>query len=143
MSSYLSVYLSGKILNNVFVNETNAVNHSTVYAALFYDTGTTESNLRGNTPVGEITDASYARVALGATASFNIATSDTVGMFITNKVKITFSTAAAEYPNNVAFVALFDQLTGGNVLMYSSVGPKSVNISEYVEIDIDAFKVNM
>lgn len=143
MASYLSVFMSEKTLNNVFVNGTNALNHSTLYAALFFDLGTAESNLRGNTPIDEVADSAYSRVALGATASFNVAASDTAGMFITNKVKITFPVAALDYTHDVVFVALFDQSTGGNVLMYGSITAQTVLASEYVEVDIDAFKVNM
>lgn len=143
MSSYLSVFLSEKVLNNVFVNGSNAINNSTLYAALFFDGGTTETNLRGNTPIDEVNDASYSRIALGAAASFNVAVSDTNGMYIDNKVKITFPTAAANYSNNVGYVALFDLSIGGNVLMYASITSTAVNVSEYVEVDIGSFKVNM
>jgi len=145
MAGYFSVYMSEKILNNVFLDNTIDTSHSTVYAALFFSTAGTEAALRSNSPINEVDDVNYARLPLTLTggATFNTPAADTAGMFVDNKVTIQFPTAEAAYTTTIEFVVLMDAFSGGNVIMYAPITPTAIGLSNYAIISLNAFKVTL
>lgn len=146
MAANFSVFMSEKILNNVFVDQVAVTTFATMYCALFHNsTGTTEANLRANTIINEITDSNYVRQSLTMTSggSFNAAAADTVGMHTDTKNVITFPGASSAYPNSVTHVALLDSLTNGNIIMYASISATPVPSGEYIEIAVNNFDINL
>lgn len=97
-----------------------------VYVALFTDTAT-GAELEAGTLTNEVSGGSYARELAGLTAGS--------GGLSSNAADIIFTTATAAW-GTVAFVALMDAVTAGNVLMYS---PLDV---DKVVGDGDTFKIS-
>lgn len=146
MAAHFSEYMAKLVLDKIFVDNVTLPTHASMWLALFHDsTGTTEANLRNNVMINEISDTGYSRIELVLTggASFNAAVVDTVGMKVTNTNVITVGTAAANYPNSVAFIALCDSSSGGNVIIYSDITSTAVAAGEYIEIDTDDLLVNL
>lgn len=146
MAAHFSEYMSKKILDKVFVDNVTLPTHASMWVALFHNSGgTTEANLRDNTPVNEISGGGYTRVEIVLTggASFNAAVVDTVGMKVTNKSQINFPVITSAYPGDISHVALFDNSTGGNVIMYSDITTTSVDVGGFVSIGASAFSVNL
>jgi len=144
MPAYFSTYISKKILDSLFVDGVALPTYSTLNCAIFHNsTGTTETNLRANTLINEITDTNYSRVPLTITAgaSFNAATSPPPAMLIDNKNEIDFPGAAAAYPNPVSHVALLD--ASDNVIMFSSITPQAIGISQYIQIPVASFSITL
>ena len=97
-----------------------------VYVALFTSTAT-GAELEAGTLTNEVSGGSYARELARLTAGS--------GGLSSNAADITFTTATADW-GEVAFVALMDAITAGNVLMYSPLDAnKTVNNG-------DTFKIN-
>lgn len=146
MAAHFSEYMAKLVLDKIFVDNVTLPTHASMWLALFHNsTGTTEANLRDNTPINEIADAAYARIELVLTggASFNAAVVDTVGMKVTNKAEIAFPTAIADYSGDITHVALFDALTNGNVIIYSDITATTIVTGEFAQIVANALLVNL
>lgn len=147
MAANFSTYMAKKILDNQLSDGIALPTHTTLYAALFHNsTGTTEDNLRANTAINEIADSGYEREALTITSgtSFSGAVSGANGSVSTSIVHIVFNTAILAYPNSVTHVALFDALTNGNVILYSSLSSSiAVAQGKNVRVNSGAFTVTL
>jgi len=97
-----------------------------VYVALFTDSAS-GAELEAGTLTNEVSGGSYARELAGLTAAS--------GGLSSNASDIIFTTATANW-GTVAFVALMDAITVGNVLMYSAL-----DVNKIVN-DGDTFKIN-
>ena len=102
-----SDYLEDKVLDHVFGGNAFTA-HSTLYVALFT---VAPSDTGGGT---EVSGGAYAR----QTATFNV--SGTNPTEASNVASIEYPTATASY-GTVLAVGVFDALTGGNLLAYSTL----------------------
>ena len=119
-----SDYMENKIIEVMRATTFTAV---AAYVALFTSTATV-AELEAGTLTNEVTGGAYARQLAGLSAASAGASS--------NAADITFPTATANW-GIVAFVALMDAATVGNVLMHSALDVnKTVNNG-------DTFKINL
>ena len=116
-------------MENVIINlmRNTAFTQIPAYVALFTSTAT-GAELEAGTLTNEVSGGAYARQLAGLSAP-----SDGVS---SNGADITFPTATANW-GTVAFVALMDAATVGNVLMYSALDVNKVVNSG------DTFKINL
>lgn len=119
-----SAYMENAIIN---LMRNIAFTQIPAYVALFTSTAT-GSELEAGTLTNEVSGGSYARELAGLSAPSDGVTANTAD--------ITFTTATANW-GTVAFVALMDAATAGNVLMYSALDANKVVNSG------DTFKINL
>lgn len=147
MPSNFSEYTAKKILDQILTGGTALPVYTELWVALYHNsTGTTEANLRNNTPINEIADANYARISipLSAAATFDAAIAGTTGMdSISNSPIIFTGEADANYPNDVEYIALVDAVTAGNIIVYASITAIPVATGQHVEILATDFTVNL
>tara|TARA_R100000655_G_scaffold74485_1_gene113013 strand:+ start:6790 stop:7182 length:393 start_codon:yes stop_codon:yes gene_type:complete len=110
--SGFSDYLEDKVLDHVFGGNAYSA-PSTLYTALY---SVAPSDTGGGT---EISGGAYAR----QTAAFTV--SGTNPTTATNSAAIEYPTATADYGTVVA-VGIFDALSGGNLLAYSTLDSSKV-----------------
>jgi hypothetical protein len=114
-------YLEGKIIDHMLRNQAYTP-PTTVYLGLFTSA---PSDAGGGT---EVSGGSYARQAVALTAASGAGASE-------NSADITFPQATADW-GTVTHCALFDAVSGGNMLMYTPLdASKTVNNG-------DTFKIN-
>ncbi len=117
----LSTYMEDRIVN--FMRNAAITGQAAVYVGLF----TADDGLEAGTITSEVSGGSYARELAGLSASSNGISS--------NASDITFTTATASW-GTIAYVALIDASTSGNVIMHSALDAnKTVG-------DGDTFKIN-
>ena len=116
-------------MENVIINlmRNTAFTQVAAYVALFTSTATA-AELEAGTLTNEVSGGAYARQLAGLSAPSDGASS--------NAAEITFPTATANW-GTVAFAALMDALTAGNVLMYSPLDANKVVNNG------DTFKINL
>ena len=119
-----STYMENAIVN---LMRNTAFTQIPAYVALFTSTAT-GVELEAGTLTNEVSGGAYARQLAGLSAPSDGVTA--------NAADITFPTATANW-GTVAFVALMDALTAGNVLMYSALDVNKVVNSG------DIFKINL
>ena len=119
-----SDYMENAIIN---LMRSTAFTQVAAYVALFTSTAT-GAELEAGTLTNEVSGGAYARQLAGLSAASGGASS--------NAADITFPTATANW-GTVAFVALMDAATAGNVLMYSALDANKVVNSG------DTFKINL
>ena len=119
-----STYMENAIIN---LMRSTAFTQVAAYVALFTSTAT-GPELEAGTLTNEVSGGAYARQLAGLGAPSDGASS--------NGADVTFPTATANW-GTVAFVALMDAATAGNVLMYSALDANKVVNSG------DTFKINL
>ena len=119
-----STYMENAIIN---LMRSTAFTQVAAYVALFTSVAT-GVELEAGTLTNEVSGGAYARQLAGLSAPSDGVTS--------NAADITFPTATANW-GTVAFVALMDAVTAGNVLMYSALDANKVVNSG------DTFKINL
>ena len=109
--SDISNYLESALINHIFRN-TDYTRPGTIYVALFT---AAPSDAGGGT---EVSGGSYARqgIVTGASSAWDAES----GGATANSNLITFPTATANW-GTITHVALFDAVTGGNMLFWSAI----------------------
>lgn len=123
-----SAYLEGKILDHV-LGRTTYTAPATLYAALF----TSAPNDAGGGT--EVSAGGYARVAItNNTTNFPNASGSSKSLAVAH----VFPTASAVWGSVVA-VGLYDASTGGNLLYWASITPRTVNSGDIQNLGIGSF----
>ena len=117
----LSTYFEDRIVN--FMRNVAITGHAAAYVGLW----TADDGLEAGTITSEVSGGSYARELAGLSVSSD-GTSSNAG-------DITFTTATGSW-GTITHVALLDAVTGGNVLMYSTLDASKTVASG------DTFKIN-
>ena len=117
----MSDYLENKIIDYIFRGTTTAFNPTTVYIGLH----TSATNDAGGGT--EVSGGSYAREQVGPgdanwanTAGGSGAVNSGTGGLTDNLADITFTTASASW-GTVSHVAIWDAVSGGNMLFHGSL----------------------
>lgn len=114
--SAMSDYLEGKFLDEVF-NKVAFAGPST-YIALFTDDPTdagTGTEVSGGSYARELVDVNG-----GVSPTWDLAITDGVGKLVDNTHDIVFTTATASW-GTVTHFAIFDALSGGNLLYHGAL----------------------
>lgn len=129
----LSDYLEDALLNATLRNTTFPAPTANVYVALF----TGDPLDTGAGP--EVSGGSYARVAVSTTGGW---TAPSGGMS-QNVAAISFAAATAAW-GTVTHVAIFDQITGGNLLFHGQLSTsKAVANGDNFRFEIGALNVTV
>lgn len=124
--SALSDYLEAAILNATLRGTTFPAAPANVYIAL---------STAATTDAGGITEPSgngYARAAVSTTGGFSAPTAAGV---VSNIADIVFAAASGAGWGTVTYVAIFDALTGGNMLYHGALGAsKAVGAGDVFKI---------
>jgi hypothetical protein len=124
----LTDFMENKIIDHMLRNQSYTP-PATVYVALF--TTATADDGTGT----EVSGGAYARQAVTLAAASGGASE--------NSADITFPTATANW-GTVTHLALFDALTGGNMLMHSPLDEsKTINNGDTFKINAGALDVTM
>jgi hypothetical protein len=124
----LTDFMENKIIDHMLRNQSYTP-PATVYVALF--TTATADDGSGT----EVSGGAYARQAVTLDAAEEGASE--------NSADITFPTATADW-GTVTHLALFDALTGGNMLMHSPLDEsKTINNGDTFKINAGALDVTM
>jgi len=127
MSYQMSDYLENKLLNVIFKKDTWSV--IDVYAALF----TADPTDAGTGP--EVVAASYARQKITSGTP-------TAGM-INNSADILFPVSGENW-GIITHVALFDAVSGGNMLFYGTLAvPKTITTSDQFKVPQNYLQVTL
>lgn len=133
MGSY-STYLENKLLNHLFNKASYTI--PTVHVALF----TALSDAHGEAGSGgtEVSGGSYARIATAGSDW----TEATTGV-LDNATACEFTQATADW-GTVTHFALFDALTGGNMLAFGTLtASKAVNSGDTIKFSIGDLDVSL
>lgn len=126
MASF-STYLKNKLINHTFRN-ISYTSPTTVYVALFITDPTND-----NTGT-EVSGGSYVRLPVTITAP-SAGTSSNTGDLV-------FGPSTAAW-GTITHSAIFDSLTGGNLLMHEAVlAPKIIGVGDIAKLNIGSMTVN-
>lgn len=131
-----SDFLENELLDHTLRNEAYTAPTS-LWVALF----TADNGLEAGTITGEVSTGAYARVEIGGASgnSFNLASAGTSA----NANDITFPTATADW-GTVAYAALMDASTAGNVLFHGALTvSKTVNNGDTFKFAAGDFSVSL
>ena len=129
-----SNYMENAVLNQILGGQAYST-PSTVYVALS-TSAYQEDGTGGNEPVGN----NYARASVtNNTTNWPVTTTGTK----TNANSITFATASGNW-GSLGYVGIYDQLTGGNLLMFSTISvPKSPSAGDTVSYAPSSLTINL